>query len=280
MNARMWLHPATQANLALLRSRGIAFVGPNDGDMACGEWGPGRMAEPEEIVEAIGQRLNACHRLTGRRALVTSGPTREPIDPVRFLSNRSSGRQGHAIAEALGRLGATTTLVTGPTGLADPDGVRVVHVETAAEMLAACEAALPADVAVCAAAVSDWRVSQQSSEKIKKTADGVAPLLSFSENPDILASLSRNAAARPRLVVGFAAETTSVIDNGVVKRNRKGCDWIVANDVSPSTGTFGGERNRVHLITATSIEDWPEMSKREVAERLADRIADALEGVA
>jgi phosphopantothenoylcysteine decarboxylase/phosphopantothenate--cysteine ligase len=275
MNVRMWQHPATQANLRTLIGRGVGTVGPNEGDMACGEWGPGRMAEPEEILGAIEAHFARQGALGGRRALVTSGPTREPIDPVRYISNRSSGRQGHAIAEVLTQFGATTTLVSGPTSLADPPGVTVVPIETAAEMLAACESALPVDVAVCAAAVGDWRVAQPSQQKVKKVA-GAPPSFQFSESPDILATLSRSPERRPRLVIGFAAETTRVVENAIAKRNRKGCDWIVANDVSPSTGTFGGERNTVHLISADGVEDWPPMSKRAVAERLAARIADEL----
>ncbi len=282
MNVRMWQHPATQANLVTLRARGVFTVGPNEGAMACNEFGFGRMAEPEEILAAVEAHFAAAPapaiegRLAGRRALVTSGPTREPIDPVRFISNHSSGRQGHAIAAALARSGATTTLVSGPTALADPPGVHVVAVETAVQMLAACEAALPVDVAVCAAAVADWRVLQPSGQKLKKGA-GEVPVLYFAENPDILATLAGAAERRPRLVVGFAAETNRVVEHALAKRGRKGCDWIVANDVSPSTGTFGGENNTVHLVTARGVEDWPAMSKRAVADRLVARIADALE---
>lgn len=278
MNVRMWLHPATQANLRTLLGRGLATVGPNDGDMACGEWGPGRMAEPEEILAAIETQLARRGRLAGRRALVTSGPTREPIDPVRYISNRSSGRQGHAIAELLALFGAATTLVSGPTSLADPPGVAVVPIETAVEMLAACEQALPVDVAVCVAAVGDWRVAQPSRQKVKKVA-GAPPSFQFSENPDILATLSRLPDRRPRLVIGFAAETTRVVENARSKRDRKGCDWIVANDVSPSAGTFGGDSNTVHLISSDGVEDWPPMSKRAVAERLVTRIAEQLASV-
>ncbi|MFO1129068.1 MAG: bifunctional phosphopantothenoylcysteine decarboxylase/phosphopantothenate--cysteine ligase CoaBC [Rhodospirillales bacterium] len=276
MNVRMWRHPATQANLATLTGRGVRFVGPNEGDMACGEYGPGRMAEPEELLAALEAFFSERGRLVGVRALVTSGPTREPLDPVRFLTNRSSGRQGHAIAAALSRLGASTTLVAGPTAQPDPPGVSVVHVETAEDMLAACEAALPVDVAVCAAAVSDWRAAEIVPDKIKKQASGVPPVLSLAENPDILARLAATRPMRPRLVVGFAAETSRLIDNAREKRARKGCDWIVANDVSPGTGTFGGDRNTVHLISETGVEGWPEMTKEGVAERLVSRIADAL----
>lgn len=282
MNVRMWQHPATQANLGILRTRGVRTVGPNEGAMACNEFGFGRMAEPEEILAAIEAHFAADlapdtrGRLAGRRALVTSGPTREPIDPVRFLSNHSSGRQGHAIAAALAESGAATTLVSGPTALADPPGVQVIAVETAVQMLAACEAALPVDVAVCTAAVADWRVLQPSGQKLKKNG-GAPPVLHFAENPDILATLSGATERRPRLVVGFAAETHRVVEHAQAKRARKGCDWIVANDVSPETGTFGGENNTVHLITADGVEDWPAMSKRAVAGRLVARIADALE---
>jgi phosphopantothenoylcysteine decarboxylase/phosphopantothenate--cysteine ligase len=276
MNVRMWQHPATQANLRTLIGRGVGTVGPNEGDMACGEWGPGRMAEPEEILGAVEAHFARSSRLGGRRALVTSGPTCEPIDPVRYISNRSSGRQGHAIAEALTLFGAATTLVSGPTSLPHPRGVTVIPIETAVEMLAACEAALPVDIAVCAAAVGDWRIAQPSQQKLKKIAGAPAPGFQFSENPDILATLSRSSERRPKLVIGFAAETTRVVENAMAKRDRKGCDWIVANDVSPSTGTFGGECNTVHLISAEGVEDWPPMSKRAVAERLAARIADRL----
>ncbi|MGH7054513.1 MAG: bifunctional phosphopantothenoylcysteine decarboxylase/phosphopantothenate--cysteine ligase CoaBC [Stellaceae bacterium] len=272
MNVRMWAHPATQANVALLKERGVAFVGPGSGDLACGEVGAGRMAEPLDILAAIERMLGAEARLAGCRALVTSGPTREPIDPVRYLSNHSSGKQGHAIAAALAALGAETTLVCGPTREPDPLGVTVVPIETAAEMLAACEAALPVDVAVMAAAVADWRAESVARHKLKK--DGGAPVLRLAENPDILQTLARRRDRRPALVVGFAAETDDILENARKKRARKGCDWIVANDVSPGTGVFGGERNTVHLIEADRIEDWPAMTKREVAERLAARIAE------
>jgi phosphopantothenoylcysteine decarboxylase/phosphopantothenate--cysteine ligase len=276
MNVRMWRHAATQANLHTLQARGLATVGPNEGDMACGEWGPGRMAEPEEIIDAIEAPFARRGLLSGRRALVTSGPTREPIDPVRYISNRSSGRQGHAIAETLALFGAMTTLVSGPTALADPPGVTVVSIETAVEMLAACEAALPVDVAVCVAAVGDWRVAQPSRQKIKKMPGAPAPSFRLSENPDILATLSGSPERRPRLVIGFAAETTRVVENAISKRDRKGCDWMVANDVSASAGTFGGDGNTVHLISPDGVEDWPPMSKRAVAERLVTRIAEEL----
>ena len=280
MNVRMWHHPATQANINTLSARGVRWVGPEEGDMACGEWGLGRMAEPETIVAAITSFLDRGHSMAGRRALVTSGPTYEPIDPVRFVANRSSGRQGHAIAEALAGLGAETTLVSGPTPLVDPGGVRVVRVETAREMLDACLSALPVDVAVCAAAVSDWSIAQPAAQKIKKTPDAAPPALVLAENPDILARLSANNGTRPRLVIGFAAETGRVVENAIDKRHRKGCDWIVANDVSPGTDTFGGADNTVHVVTEDGTENWPPMSKRAVAERLAERIATTLGPVA
>ncbi|MEK9722342.1 MAG: bifunctional phosphopantothenoylcysteine decarboxylase/phosphopantothenate--cysteine ligase CoaBC [Rhodospirillaceae bacterium] len=280
MNVRMWDHPATQANLAMLKDRGIGFIGPNEGDMACGEYGMGRMAEPLEIVAAVTAFFDApagkAGRLAGLRALVTSGPTHEAIDPVRYIANRSSGKQGHAIAEALVRLGATVTLVSGPTRLPDPAGATVVHVESARHMLAACQDALPADVAVCAAAVADWRVAAEAAGKLKKTPGDGPPPLELTENPDILATLSAPGAARPRLVVGFAAETDDVIPNAQAKLARKGCDWIVANDVSPEMGIFSGDSNTVHLVAGTGVEDWPELSKAEVGTRLAARIADAL----
>lgn len=274
MNLRMWLHAATQANLATLEVRGIARVGPNEGDMACGEFGPGRMAEPMEILAAIETHFRDHSPLKGRRALVTSGPTHEAIDPVRYIANRSSGKQGHAIAAALARLGAVTTLVTGPTHEPDPAGVVVVKIETAQDMLAACLTALPVDVAVCAAAVSDWRPADASAEKIKK--NGKAPSLELVENPDILATLSEKGNRRPRLIIGFAAETENIVAYGQAKRKKKGCDWILANDVSPGTDTFGGDANTIHLIVEAGVEDWPTMTKAQVAERLAERIADHL----
>lgn len=275
MNVRMWTHAATQANLATLRERGVHFVGPAEGDMACGEFGPGRMAEPNEIADAVSDFFEDSAPLSGRRALVTSGPTHEPIDPVRYIANRSSGRQGHAIAAALARRGAKTTLVSGPTSLPDPAGVETVHVESARDMLAACERALPADVAVCAAAVADWRVASEATEKLKKNGSGV-PTLEMAENPDILATLAAAANTRPSLVIGFAAETENVIEHARAKRTKKGCDWILANDVSPETGTFGGADNTIHLVSADGVEDWPRMSKADVADRLAERISQHL----
>ena len=275
MNVRMWEHPATQANLETLRARGVHVIGPEEGDMACGEYGLGRLAEPEDIAAAVSDFFQTSAPLSGRRALVTSGPTHEPIDPVRYIANRSSGRQGHAIAAALASHGAQTTLVSGPTHLPDPPGVTVVRVESARDMLTACEAALPADVAVCAAAVADWRVARAADEKLKKNGGG-APTLEMAENPDILATLSAAANTRPSLVVGFAAETEQVVEHARAKRERKGCDWILANDVSPGTGTFGGDDNTIHLVSADGVEDWPRMSKADVANRLATRVAETL----
>lgn len=274
MNVRMWQHPATQRNIATLRSDGILFAGPNDGDMACGEHGPGRMAEPMDIVAAITAAL-ADGPLKGQRILVTSGPTHEPIDPVRYIANRSSGAQGTAIARALSALGADVVFVTGPADVPPPEGVALHRVETAREMLAACEAALPVDAAICAAAVADWRVASAATSKMKKTAGGL-PSLEFAENPDILATLSQRSEGRPGLVVGFAAETDDLEANAVAKRLRKGCDWIVANDVSAGTRIMGGTENAVLLITDTGTETWPRMPKDRVAARLAQRIADAL----
>jgi phosphopantothenoylcysteine decarboxylase/phosphopantothenate--cysteine ligase len=279
MNVRMWNHPATQRNIAQLKADGVRFVGPNDGDMACGEYGPGRMAEPLEIVAAIEAYFAGGDLpLKGVKALVTSGPTHEAIDPVRYIANRSSGKQGHAIAGALARLGADTVLVSGPTHEPDPPGARIVRVESARDMLAACEAALPLDVVVCAAAVADWRVANEAGQKLKKQDGKPLPTLALVENPDILATLSQRKTQRPRLVIGFAAETESLLENAKAKRSRKGCDWIVANDVSPGTGTFGGTRNTVHLLAGDSFEDWPTATKEEVADRLARRIAEALNG--
>lgn len=272
MNVRMWHHPATQRNLATLRGDGVLFVGPDDGDMACGEYGAGRMAEPEAIVAAIRAALTD-GPLTGRHVIVTSGPTHEPIDPVRYIANRSSGAQGAAIAAALRDLGARVSFVTGPASVPAPQGVDVIAVETAQQMRDAVAAALPADAAVMAAAVADWRVLNGSDQKMKKTGD--MPTLQMAENPDILAWISRDA-RRPRLVVGFAAETQDVTAHATGKRLRKGCDWIVANDVSPATGIMGGSHNTVTLITEAGAEDWPRMDKHAVAARLAARIAEAL----
>ena len=274
MNVRMWDHPATQRNLAQLKADGVGVIGPNEGGMACGEFGPGRMAEPLEIVEAIAAALTA-GPLAGKRILVTSGPTHEPIDPVRYIANRSSGAQGTAIARALAALGAEVIFVTGPASVPPPEGVRVVKVETAREMAEAVEKALPVDAGVFAAAVADWRVASASDRKLKKTRDGM-PSLAFAENPDILATVSKLEEGRPGLVVGFAAETDDVVAHATAKRARKGCDWIVANDVSPATGIMGGSENAVVLITEAGAEEWPRMAKDEVAQALALRIASAL----
>ncbi|MEZ5756108.1 MAG: bifunctional phosphopantothenoylcysteine decarboxylase/phosphopantothenate--cysteine ligase CoaBC [Paracoccaceae bacterium] len=275
MNVRMWQHPATQRNIATLQGDGLRFTGPDEGEMACGEYGPGRMAEPAAILAAIRAALSD-GPLTGRHVLVTSGPTHEPIDPVRYIANRSSGAQGTAIAAALRDLGARVTFVTGPASVPAPQGVQVVRVETARQMLEAVEAALPADAAVMAAAVADWRVANESGSKIKKVAGAALPVLEFAENPDILKSVAQSLDRRPRLVVGFAAETDDVLAHAQAKRARKGCDWIVANDVSPGTGIMGGAENAVTLITAAGVEDWPRLPKAQVAERLARRIAEAL----
>jgi phosphopantothenoylcysteine decarboxylase/phosphopantothenate--cysteine ligase len=277
MNAQMWAHPATQANLVTLAARSVLQVGPGAGELACGEIGFGRMAEPAEILAAITRFFAADRRLAGKRALVTSGPTREPIDPVRYLSNHSSGKQGHAIAAALAALGAETVLVSGPTQEPTPAGVTLVAIETAAEMLAASEAALPVDVAVMAAAVSDWRVDGVSAQKLKKDGTG-APALHLVENPDILASIAGRRNNRPALVVGFAAETENIVAHARAKLAKKGCDWILANDVSSGTGTFGGDSNTIHLVDGEGVEDWPPMTKHEVAARLGERIAAALSG--
>ncbi|MGB2931885.1 MAG: bifunctional phosphopantothenoylcysteine decarboxylase/phosphopantothenate--cysteine ligase CoaBC [Methyloceanibacter sp.] len=279
MNVRMWQHPATRRNIATLRDDGIVFVGPNEGDMACGEYGPGRMAEPAEIVQAIERLLpvKLTGPLSGRRVLITSGPTHEPLDPVRYLANRSSGKQGHALALAATALGAEVTLVTGPVVLADPEGVHVIKVETARQMLEAVLAALPADIAICAAAVADWRAGEESRQKLKKI--GGETSLTLTQNPDILASIAKLGPKRPPLVIGFAAETENVLAHAAAKRRAKGADWIVANDVSPGTGVMGRDDTRVHLITAEGAEDWPAMSKQEVARRLLERAAELLAGL-
>ncbi len=275
MNVRMWLHPATQRNLKTLKADGVTIVGPAEGPMACGEFGPGRMAEPEAIMAAVVSALGGAERpLAGRHVLVTAGPTVEPLDPVRVLTNRSSGKQGYAISEALAERGARVTLVTGPTALPTPAGVDRRDVETAAQMLAACRAALPVDVAVCVAAVSDWRPDTVFGVKFKKGPEG-PPAVTLVENPDILAELSATGPARPRLVVGFAAETSDLEANAKAKLARKGCDWIVANDVGQAA-VMGGDDNEVLLIEAGSVERWPRTSKSEIARRLADRIAGAL----
>jgi phosphopantothenoylcysteine decarboxylase / phosphopantothenate---cysteine ligase len=277
----MWTHAATQRNVARLAADGIAFVGPEDGEMACGEYGPGRMAEPMAIVAAIARELGRAApttpgRLTGRHVVVTAGPTHEPIDPVRFIGNRSSGLQGFAIARAAAAAGARVTLISGPVALANPDAVQVVKVGTALQMLAAAEAALPADVFVAAAAVADWRVEEIASQKLKKTKRG-APSLRLAENPDILATIAKSGAARPSLVIGFAAETQNVLENAREKLERKGCDLIVANAVGEGTGVFGGANNEVHIITRDGVSDWPNQTKDAVAQRLIALTADLLD---
>jgi phosphopantothenoylcysteine decarboxylase/phosphopantothenate--cysteine ligase len=286
MNVRMWLHPATKRNVERLRADGVLFVGPDEGTMACGEFGPGRMSETTAIIEAIEDALNWAEQvaesalplpenLRGRHIIVTSGPTYEPIDPVRFLGNRSSGRQGHAIAQVAVGAGAIVTLVTGPVALPDPHGAKTVHVESALEMQAAVESALPADALIAAAAVADWRVDQIATQKIKKGTLGT-PVLQLVENPDILAKISGLQTLRPTIVVGFAAETEDILGNARAKLRRKGCDIIIANDVGPGTTTFGGPTNEVIVVTANGAESWPSMSKIEVATRIVRRVADEL----
>ncbi len=277
MNVRMWSHPATTANMATLAARGVAVIGPDEGAMACNEFGAGRLSEPPAILAAIEALLAGPKPLAGRHALVTSGPTHEPIDPVRYIANRSSGKQGHAIAAALAGLGARVTLVSGPVALPDPAGVTVVRIETAAQMLAACQAALPADIAVFAAAVADWRMAHATDRKMKKTPGGAPPALELTPNPDILATIAAPGPGRPGLVVGFAAETHDLRHHAEDKRRRKGADWIIANDVNPATGIMGGTENQIHLVSAAGIEDWPRLAKDDVAARLAIRIADALQ---
>ena len=275
MNVRMWLHAATQRNVSTLKSDGIHFVGPNEGDMACGEFGPGRMAEPVEILATIEKLLSpAAQALKGKKILVTAGPTREPIDPVRYISNHSSGKQGYALAEAARDMGGDVTLVSGPVSLAKPSGITVSNVQTADEMLKACDGIY--DVVICAAAVADWKVDKPAADKIKKTKSGEVPSLTFTENPDILATLSKIGKHRAKLVVGFAAETEKVIEHSKAKLAKKGCDLIVANDVSETSGVFGGDKNTVHLVSALGVEDWPLLSKAEVAQRLMAHIAGLL----
>ena len=278
MNVRMWEHPATVANMATLRARGVHVVGPEEGAMACNEWGFGRLSEPPGILAAVAALLGGHERpLAGMRALVTAGPTIEPLDPVRFIANRSSGRQGYAIAGALAGLGAAVTLVTGPVTVAPPAGLAsVVAVETAEEMMAACRAAGRVEVAVFTAAVADWRAKERGALKLKKRPGEAPPVIELVANPDILASLAQPGPERPLLVVGFAAETHEVIEHAQDKRRRKGCDWIVANDARPETGNMGGETNEVHLVTEGGVESWPRLPKAEVASRLAARIAAAL----
>ena len=275
MNVRMWEHPATQRTLATLQGDGILTIGPDVGDMACGEHGPGRMSEPLAIVDAVEAAL-ADGPMKGKHVLVTSGPTHEPIDPVRYIANRSSGAQGTAIARSLAALGADITFVTGPADVPPPSGVKVIKVQTAREMKDAVDASLPADAAVFAAAVADWRVESASGSKMKKDGSGNAPVLEFSENPDILADVSQMKKGRPKLVVGFAAETDDVEANATAKRTRKGCDWIVANDVSPETGIMGGSENAVTIISEGGAEAWPRLTKDQVAAKIAAKIAEAL----
>jgi phosphopantothenoylcysteine decarboxylase/phosphopantothenate--cysteine ligase len=278
MNVRMWLHPATQRNLKQLQADGVHVVGPDEGDMACGEYGPGRLAEPQAILDAILPLLSGGpqdnKRLQGKRVIVTAGPTLEPLDPVRFISNRSSGKQGFAIASALAALGADVRLISGPVSLPDPPGVSVTRIETAREMLTACEAALPADAAICVAAVADWRPERRADLKIKKDQTGAPPPVMLIENPDILASLSKFTKNRPSLVIGFAAETNDVEAHARVKLAKKGCDWIIANDVSGDV--MGGAENQVQLITKTDAETWPRLPKDQVARKIAERVALAL----
>ena len=276
MNLQMWAHPATQANIATLRHRGVLQVGPGAGDLACGEVGDGRLAEVLDIVAAIEGFFGKPGPLAGKKALVTSGPTYEPIDPVRFIGNRSSGKQGHAIAEALAALGAEVTLVSGPVALLDPPGMKVVKVETAREMEEACRAALPADIAVCAAAVADWRAAEVAPQKLKKKAGEAPPALNFAQNPDILAGLGALGENRPRLLVGFAAETENLVAHAQAKLAAKKCDLIVANDVSTGTGTFGGDANRVWLVEKNDVTEWPPLSKKDVAVRLAQALSERL----
>lgn len=280
MNVRMWEHTATRRNLAQLSGDGIHIIGPNEGDMACGEFGFGRMAEPAEILTAIEALLGpGGGPLKGRKALVTSGPTREAIDPVRYLANRSSGKQGHAIAAALARLGADVTLVSGPVAIPDPFGAKTIHVESAKEMLAACQELSPVDIAVCVAAVADWGIADLAGQKIKKGKSSTTPMLKLVENPDILATLSNKSGNRPALVIGFAAETENVIEHAREKLARKKCDWIIANDVSipdggKRSGVMGSDHNRVHIVSGDGVDSWPEMTKAEVAAGLAARIAE------
>jgi phosphopantothenoylcysteine decarboxylase/phosphopantothenate--cysteine ligase len=281
MNPHMWANPATQRNVARVVADGVQLIGPNVGEMAeSGEAGIGRMSEPIEIADAAARLLsgaNAAKPLAGKRVLITSGPTHEPIDPIRYIANRSSGKQGHAIAAAAAAAGADVTLVSGPVNVPDPRGVKPIHVTTARQMLEAVESGLPADAAIFAAAVADWGVKQAETQKIKKTKSG-PPTFALTENPDILATVSKLKNMRPRLVVGFAAETEKVIEHAKAKLKSKGCDWIVANDVSPMTGVMGGDRNTVHLVTSDGVESWPSQSKDEVARTLIDRVAAALNG--
>lgn len=274
MNVRMWEHAATQDNVAVLKKRGITFIGPDVGDMACGEVGEGRMSEPDFITAQVAEFLGATAPLKGKHAIVTSGPTHEPIDPVRYIANRSSGKQGHAIAAALRALGCDVTLISGPVEIADPVGVQTIHVESARDMLAAVEAAPTADIFVGAAAVADWRVADAADQKIKKVAGAALPDFDLVENPDILSTAAQPGPNRPALVIGFAAETENLVEHARAKLAKKGCDWICANDVSADKGTFGGDQNTVHLITRSGVEEWPTQSKQDVAQQLSRRIAE------
>jgi len=276
MNVRMWDHAATQENLKTLQARGIQFIGPVEGDMACGEFGMGRMAEPIDILDRIDAFFSGPKPLSGKKAIVTSGPTHEAIDPVRYIANRSSGKQGHAIATELAKLGCDVTLVSGPTSQPTPNGVTLVNIQSARDMLKACTNAMPVDICICAAAVADWRVDCEADQKLKKDGTGILPDLKLTENPDILATIAQDILQRPKLVIGFAAETENVVEHAKAKRLRKKCDWIIANDVSPATGTFGGDENTVHIITDNNCENWPALSKSEVAARLTQKIADHL----
>jgi len=282
MNVRMWEHPATQTNLQTLKERGVTVIGPDEGEMACGEFGPGRLAEPDAIIAAFDDHFASSPvgivggdvlPLAGKRVMITAGPTYEPIDPVRYIANRSSGKQGYAIARAAVALGAHVSLVSGPVHVDVPDGVEVIPVETAREMMAAARAELPAEIGIFTAAVADWRTVTPADQKMKKTAKSKTPKLELTENPDILATISQLKKDRPQLVVGFAAETENVIENAKAKLKRKGCDWIVANDVSQGTGVMGGSRNTVHIVTEDGEQAWPEMSKDEVARKLMAAIA-------
>lgn len=278
MNVRMWYHPATQRNLATLQEDGLHFVGPAVGMMACNEEGPGRLSEPEDIFQAIKALLDDSPKpLAGRHVLITAGPTHEPIDPVRYIANRSSGKQGYALAAAARDAGARVTLVSGPVALDPPRGVEIIRVETAREMKAAVSGALPADIAIMAAAVADWHVANQGTEKIKKQTDGGFPALQFAENPDIARFVGTHPDKRPKLVIGFAAETQDLEANATKKLTKKGVDWIIANDVSPQTGIMGGDHNMIKIIRSDSIEAWQDMSKQEVSTRLIARLSEALE---
>ncbi len=273
MNHQMWDHPATKKNIKILNSRNVSILGPEEGSMACGEYGMGRMLDPTKIVSQIEGTLNTQKPLSGLRAIVTSGPTFEMIDVIRYIGNRSTGKQGHAIAIALAKFGAITKLISGPTHQPDPDGVETIHVNSGKEMLDACKRSLPADIAICAAAVSDWRAKKIEKNKLKKISSKKPPIISFTENPDILATLSQSKNKRPSLVVGFAAETENIIANGTKKRSKKGCDWLLANDISINSRTIGGDNNQIHLISKTGVDSWPIMSKQMVGENLAREIA-------